>query len=220
MCIWRTWTCSEPWIPKRSKRREPEHLISWIFGIQGSSNCVMCVWWTWTCTEPLDPKDFCPLLRCSSSHLLDPRFIKQCHVRIENLNLHWIMDPKGLREENRNISSLESSQRSKRTFITFDQTSKSNSCYCYRWRCISVYLNTGLIFLEQFSARVFTTISFQEFLGEPSVKTLVIFALQLSAAFTYAVHFQANKLKTMADARSVRLRSRALSNTLWSVDLS
>lgn len=55
-------------------------------------------------------------------------------------------------------------------------------------RFIRVYLNTGLIFLEQLSARIFTAVSFQEFLCEPAVKALVIFALQLSAAFTHAVH--------------------------------
>ena len=50
------------------------------------------------------------------------------------------------------------------------------------------YLNTHLIFFEHLSARVAAPVSFQEFLSEPAIKTLIIFSLEVRAALPNTIH--------------------------------
>lgn len=63
-----------------------------------------------------------------------------------------------------------------------------------------MYLDTRVVFEEQLAARVCAAVSFQELLGEPAVKTLVVLALELRAALADAVHLH----------RPLRKRSRRL----------
>lgn len=50
------------------------------------------------------------------------------------------------------------------------------------------FLNTLLVALEEFGARVPGAVPLEELLGKPAIKALIVLALHVGASLPYAVH--------------------------------